>query len=96
MRPYAFQIAKEFPRSIPRRLTFAQLDRIVYSDHAQVRMAERNARPGDIRHALLTATAARRQADRQNWRVLGGADRGGDDLTAVVDIWADLIVVTIF
>lgn len=74
----------------------AQLDRIVYSDHAQVRMVERNARPRDVRHALLTATAAVRQADRQNWRVLGGADLGGDNLTAVVDIWADLIVVTIF
>lgn len=74
----------------------AQQDRIVYSDHAQVRMSERNARPSDVRHALLTATAAVRQADRENWRVLGGVDRGGDDLTAVVDIWADLVVVTIF
>lgn len=74
----------------------AQLDRITYSGHAQQRMSERGARPSDVRNALLTATRAVWQADRQNWRVDGGVDRSGDELTAVVDIWADLVVVTIF
>ena len=59
-------------------------------------MNERGARPSDVRNALLTATSAVWQADRQNWRVDGGVDRVGDELTAVVDIWADLVVVTIF
>jgi hypothetical protein len=74
----------------------AQLDRIVYSDHARTRMVQRNARPRDVRNALLTATAAVWQADRQNWRAVDGVDLDGDELTVVVDIWADLVVVTIF
>ena len=59
-------------------------------------MADRGAMPEDVRNALVTATAATWQADRGNWRVSGGADCAGDELTAIVDIEADLIVVTIF
>lgn len=74
----------------------AQLDRIRYSHHARDRMAERGAMPADVRCALVTATAAVWQAERSNWRVRGGVDRAGDELTAVVDLEADVIVVTIF
>jgi hypothetical protein len=42
------------------------------------------------------ATAAIRQSERGNWRIEGGTDNDGDDLTAIVDLEADVIVVTLF
>jgi hypothetical protein len=51
---------------------------------------------GDVRHALWTATAAFRQADRGTWRVEGGLDIDGDPLTLICVIEADVIVVTLF
>lgn len=74
----------------------ARLDRIVISRHANQRMNDRGATEPDVRKALLTATAAIRQADRDNWRVEGGVDTDGDDLTLVCDIGVDVIVVTLF
>lgn len=59
-------------------------------------MNDRGATEPDVRRALLTATAAIRQADRDNWRVEGGTDTDDDDLTLVCDIRADVIVVTLF
>lgn len=74
----------------------AQLDRIRYVRHAKERMTERSVSHEDVRRALETGTAARGQADRDNWRVSGGVDLAGDELTVVVAIEADLIVVTVF
>lgn len=74
----------------------ARLDRIVITSHARRRREERGATEADVRNALLTATAAFRQADRDNWRVEGGVDIDGDDLTLICDIEADVIVVTLF
>jgi hypothetical protein len=74
----------------------ARLDRIVVTGHARKRMADRGAVKEDLRNALLTATAAIRQPDRGNWRIEGGADHDGDDLTVIVDLEADVIVVTLF
>jgi len=45
---------------------------------------------------LLSATSASWQHDRETWRVDGGVDGDGDDLTVIVDLEADVIVVTIF
>ena len=59
-------------------------------------MNDRGATEPDIRATLLTATAAIRQADRDNWRVEGGVDTDGDELTLVCDVRADVIVVTLF
>lgn len=73
----------------------ARLDRIVYTGHALLRMDGRGANPNDVRNALITATSARRQ-ERGTWRIEGGRDLDGDDLTAIVDIEADVIVVTLF
>ncbi len=73
----------------------ASLNRIVYTGHALTRMDDRGASRADVRSALITATSARRQ-ERGTWRVEGGRDLDGDDLTAVVDIEADVIVVTVF
>ena len=73
----------------------ASLNQIVYTSHALLRMDTRGASRNDVRRALITATSARRQ-DRGTWRVEGGRDLEGDDLTAIVDIEADVIVVTLF
>lgn len=73
-----------------------RLDRIVITRHANQRMNNRGASELDVRKALLTATAAIRQADRDNWRVEGGVDTDGDDLTLICDIGVDVIVVTLF
>lgn len=59
-------------------------------------MNDRGATEPGIREALLTATAAVRQADRDNWRVEGGVDTDGDELTLVCDIRVDVIVMTLF
>ena len=34
--------------------------------------------------------------DRGGWRVEGGCDRDGDELTVVIDLEADVIVITLF
>lgn len=73
----------------------ASRNRIVYTGHALTRMDDRRASRDDVRSALITATSARRQ-ERGTWRVEGGRDLDGDGLTAVVDIEADVIVVTVF
>jgi hypothetical protein len=74
----------------------ARRDRIVMTAHASQRMFERGATPRDIRKALLTATAAIYQDDRNNWRLDGGVDTDGDDLMVICDLEADVIVVTLF
>ena len=73
----------------------ARLNRIVYTGHAILRMDDRGASRDDVRSALITATSARLQ-ERGTWRVDGGRDLEGDDLTAIVDLEADVIVVTLF
>lgn len=74
----------------------AQLNYIRYTAHAKERMRRRGARSADVRNALLTATAAIWQEVERTWRVTGGVDCDGDELTACVDIMADVVVVTIF
>lgn len=59
-------------------------------------MDERDATDLDVRRALRTATTAFRQVDRDNWRVQGGVDTRGDDLTLICDLEAEVIVVTLF
>lgn len=73
----------------------ARVNRIVYTGHALLRMDSRGASRDDVRSALITATSARQQ-ERGTWRVEGGRDLDGDVLTAIVDIEADVIVVTLF
>jgi hypothetical protein len=72
----------------------AQLDRIILTRHALVRMDQRGAKRGDVRAALVSATTAVAQA-RGGWRV-DGCDRDGDALTVIVDLEADVIVITLF
>lgn len=67
----------------------ARLHRIVFTVHARVRMNERGADRDDVKHALVTATAARRQ-EQGTWRVIGGVDMASDDLTVICDLEADV------
>jgi len=74
----------------------ARLGRIVITPHAGLRMKERRATDLDVRMALLTATDALHQTGRSNWRLEGGVDTDGDELTLICDLGADVIVVTLF
>jgi hypothetical protein len=74
----------------------AGIGRILIRHHARVRMAERGATIDDVQRALTTATSATWQPDHETWRVGGGVDLDGDELTVVVDVEADVIVVTLF
>lgn len=49
-----------------------------------------------MEHALLGATRATEQRDHGRWCVEGGVDLDGDDLTVVVAVEADVVVVTLF
>lgn len=66
------------------------------SRHAWERMIERSATPRDVLRAVATATRARHQPHGGTWRVLGGADLVGDDLTVIVALEGQVVVVTIF
>lgn len=74
----------------------AGLDRVILTKHARDRMNDRGARRGDVINALITATSATYEPERLNWRVVGGADRDGEALCVIVDLEADVIVVTLF
>ena len=73
---------------------FASAGRYVITQHARLRMAQRNVRDGDLRKALVKARSCRAQADG-TWKV-DGPDMDGDDLTVVVAIEDGLVVVTLF
>jgi hypothetical protein len=67
---------------------------VIYSEHALLRMWERSASQADVMHVLVYATIAREQSNGR-WRIVG-ADLDGDELTVVVVIDGDAIVVTVF
>ena len=82
------------PEALAEIHRLAQLGRIRITWHAEKRMDQRGAEPEDVRAALVSSTAALTQ--RQGWRVEGGVDQDGDELTVIVDIEADVIVITLF
>ncbi|MBA3841196.1 MAG: hypothetical protein H0X39_00995 [Actinobacteria bacterium] len=69
---------------------------VVVSVHAIERMRDRKVKGRDLFSAIASATNAAYQAERDNWKVTGGIDADGDDLTLIVAIKANLIIVTIF
>ena len=72
------------------------LGRVVYTFHAQQRMSQRSATTDDVRSALTSATSATHQPENDRWCVAGGCDLDGDDLTIIVDLQADVVVITLF
>jgi hypothetical protein len=75
---------------------YAAAWRIAFSPHARQRMRQRNARPADVRHALMTASSCAPSRDGGGRWVVPGVDLDGDELVAVVAFEAGLLVVTIF
>lgn len=73
----------------------ASAGRIMISRHADQRMHERGATFDDVREALVTATSCQAQPATR-WRVEGGCDCDGDELTLVVTIELAVVVVTLF
>lgn len=57
-------------------------------------MAQRGVWPDDLSQALRMARRCKAQ-ESGRWKVFG-ADKAGDDLTVIVEIEDDLIVVTLF
>ncbi|HEX4475221.1 MAG TPA: hypothetical protein VH142_09105 [Polyangiaceae bacterium] len=55
----------------------------------------RNVHRADLREGLRTATRARAQ-ENDRWRVEGGIDLDGDDLTLIIVFDAGVVVVTVF
>lgn len=66
------------------------------SPHARERQGERSVQRVDLQEAMRTATNATFQSDRDTWRIDGGKDFDGDDLTVVVVFDAGVVVVTVF
>ncbi len=63
--------------------------------HSLTRMSDRGATVDDVTNALTTSTTATSQ-DNGNYRCKGGADLDGDDLTVIVALEADVVVITLF
>ena len=76
-----------------KRLAIAR--RVSFTKHAYDRMRERGAVVADVLAALSSATRAQHETGYK-YRVTGGVDRDGDELSVIVAIEADLLVVTIF
>ena len=55
-----------------------------------------NVTRNDIASGLATATRATYQADNDRWRIEGGTDLDGDDLTVILAFEAGVIVVTAY
>ena len=77
---------------------YAAADRVVLSNHAWHRMAERGARRVDVVHSLSNATSCQAgevKHGQQRWRATG-PDVDGDEMRCVVVIEDGVLVVTMF
>lgn len=63
--------------------------------HSYDRMAERGATEDDVLRALATATGADLQ-DNGRHKCTGGVDLDGDDMTVIVELQSDVIIITLF
>ncbi len=72
----------------------ATANRIRYESHARQRMRERRVSREDVRNALIEASKC--QASKgDRWKVTG-PDLDDEELTVVLVIEGDLIVITVF
>ena len=74
---------------------FASAYRIVFGNHALERMELRHVGTDDVREALLTATSCRPEGEPK-WKVSGGHDLDGDELTVIVLLVRGVVVVTAY
>jgi hypothetical protein len=64
--------------------------------HVSQRLSERGATRKCVCKALQTAKTATFQADNNRWRLDGGVDSDGDELTLIVEVKNGVLVVTLF
>jgi hypothetical protein len=62
----------------------ARLGELITTKHTRERMSCRNASAEDIKQAILSATNAIEQAEKETIRLEGGKDIDGEDLKVVV------------
>jgi hypothetical protein len=74
---------------------YAAANRLRYTAHALTRMGARGASRGDVKNALVTATACAAETDTR-WCVSGGQDLDGEALTVVVVLDDGVLVVTLY
>jgi hypothetical protein len=70
--------------ALNRAKTFAFQDRIRFTFHGKVEARNASASPGDVQQAIQTATLAKYDTSKKTWRIEGGRDLDGDDLTVVL------------
>ncbi len=73
----------------------ARAGRVEYTRHALEEMGEASATRRDVETALVHAKTCRHQPAKDRWKVCG-PDLDGDELTVVVTIEHNLIVVTVW
>jgi hypothetical protein len=64
--------------------------------HALQRQDERSVTQADIASALASSMRATYQPQRRTWRLGGGRDLDGEELTVVVVFEQGVVVVTVF
>jgi hypothetical protein len=69
--------------------------RVMFSPHARQRMAQRFVRPDDVYNAMEHHASCKAGDEPGRWKVVG-PDIDGDELTLIVVIEADVVVVTLF
>lgn len=68
--------------------------RIQYRSHARQWMQERGITPGDVRSALIETHDCQENDDER--RKVTGQDLEGNELTVVLVIEGDLVIITVF
>lgn len=74
----------------------ATQNRLRYTRHARERMAQRGAQAADVRHALRRAESCSASADAPDRWVVRGPDLDDDELSVVVVIEDDCVVITLY
>lgn len=64
--------------------------------HVRQRLSERGATIKCLARALQTAKTAMYQQENGRWRLEGGVDTDGDDLTLIIEVRDGVLVVTLF
>jgi hypothetical protein len=72
--------------ALERAKAAARVWQVRWRRHSAARSVQRNAQAADIREAILTARTAVWRAEEDTWRLEGGRDLDGDNLTVVVAI----------
>ena len=73
----------------------AMARQVKISPHAYDRMEQRGAKVDDVLTALLHAVRCVHEPENDRWKV-PGFDRDGDDLTCIVTVEHNVVVVTVF